>query len=90
MEKFKPKNAALFVICLMNDLVKPCWCLQAGERWRSFDGARRERFIVHIAKLLSHPRVTNEVRRLWIGYWSQCDAELGKRIAARLHEAGKM
>lgn len=29
-----------------------------------------------------------EIRRIWVGYWSQCDAMLGQKIAAKLQSAG--
>jgi len=35
-------------------------------------------------------RCTNEIRRIWVGYWSQCDAGLGQRIAAKLRQAGAL
>ena len=31
-----------------------------------------------------------EVRRVWLGYMSQCDASLGQRIAAKVQAAGSM
>jgi len=31
-----------------------------------------------------------EIRRIWIGYWSQCDAQAGQRIAAKLAAAGAL
>ncbi len=37
--------------------------LQPGERFRSFDPARQERFVTRIADLLLHPRCTQEIRR---------------------------
>ncbi|GAB4823505.1 hypothetical protein N2152v2_010551 [Parachlorella kessleri] len=57
---------------------------QPGERFRSFDPARQERFVTRIADLLLHPRCTQEIRRVWVGYMSQCDASLGQRLAAKL------
>lgn len=57
---------------------------QAGARWRSFDPARRERFIDRLSGMLLDPRCTQEVRRVWVGYWKQADAELGAKVAARL------
>ncbi|GLC39807.1 catalase A [Pleodorina starrii] len=61
---------------------------QAGARWRSFDPARQERFVVRVADMLAHPRCTQEIRRIWVGYWSQADAQLGSRIAAKLQGRG--
>ena len=34
--------------------------------------------------------VPQEVRRVWLGYMSQCDASLGQRIAAKVQAAGSM
>mmetsp|Transcript_3164 Transcript_3164/g.6927 ORF Transcript_3164/g.6927 Transcript_3164/m.6927 type:complete len:493 (+) Transcript_3164:169-1647(+) len=63
---------------------------QAGERWRSFDPARQERFVDRVASFLLDPRCTNEIRRIWVGYWSQCDSNLGQKIAGRLQKAGAL
>ncbi|KAF5837428.1 catalase [Dunaliella salina] len=63
---------------------------QAGERFRSFDPARQERFVGRAAGFLMEPKCTNEIRRIWVGYWSQCDASLGQRIAAKLRQAGAL
>eukprot|EP00803_Ostreobium_quekettii_P011299 evm.model.scf_21EXC.2 EVM.evm.TU.scf_21EXC.2 scf_21EXC:32870-40615(+) len=57
---------------------------QPGERYRSWDPARRERFLQRMADMLLDPRCTREVRRVWLGYWSQCDVQLGQKLAARL------
>jgi len=60
---------------------------QPGARWRSFDEARRERFVKRVAAtLMSSPRVSQEIRRIWVGYWSQADPALGQRIAALLQQ----
>jgi catalase len=62
---------------------------QPGARFRSWDSARQERFITRIAEgLLLDPRTTQEIRRIWVGYLSQCDANLGKRLVAKLKAAG--
>lgn len=63
---------------------------QAGERWRSFDPARQERFVVRVAGMLLDPRCTQEIRRIWVGYWSQADAQLGQKIAAKLMAGGAL
>jgi catalase len=44
---------------------------QAGERFRSFDAARQERFVGRISEMLSDPRVTDKVRETWLTYFSQ-------------------
>ncbi|GIL51758.1 hypothetical protein Vafri_7681 [Volvox africanus] len=61
---------------------------QAGTRWRSFDPARQERFVVRVADMLADPRCTQEIRRIWVGYWSQADPQLGSRVAAKLQGRG--
>lgn len=60
--------------------------MQVGERWRSFDPARRERFVGRVSDALLSDRVAAEVRRIWVGYWSQCDADLGRAVAMRLQK----
>jgi catalase len=31
-----------------------------------------------------------EIRRIWVGYWSQADAQLGQRLAAKLQAGGAL
>lgn len=57
---------------------------QPGARYRTWDPARQERFVQRMADMLLDPRCTKEVRRVWLGYWSQCDVQLGQKLAARL------
>ncbi|KAL4575923.1 hypothetical protein LXL04_012010 [Taraxacum kok-saghyz] len=57
---------------------------QPGERYRSWDPERQERFIYRMVIMLSDPRVTHEPRDIWISYWTQADRSLGQKIAARL------
>jgi catalase len=61
---------------------------QPGERFRSFDPKRQERFVMRITDLLADPRNTAEVRRVWLGYLGQCDATMAARIAAKLQAGG--
>ncbi|KAL4522703.1 hypothetical protein Ndes2526A_g00942 [Nannochloris sp. 'desiccata'] len=64
---------------------------QPGERFRSFDPARQERFVNRIVNdLLLDCRTSQEIRRVWVGYMTQCDQGLGKRIAAKLQAAGAL
>jgi len=64
---------------------------QPGARFRSWDPARQERFINRVTNdLLLDARTTQEIRRVWLGYLTQCDAGLGKRIAAKLQAAGAL
>ncbi|KAJ0759739.1 putative catalase [Helianthus annuus] len=58
---------------------------QPGDRYRSWDLARQERFIVRMCKILSDPRVTHELRSIWISYWTQAYQSLGQKIASRLN-----
>eukprot|EP00762_Andalucia_godoyi_P003049 ANDGO_04144.mRNA.1 Catalase isozyme 1 len=54
---------------------------QAGARFRSFDEARKQRFVTRVSGLLNGPRVTVEIKRIWLHYWTQCDKDLGARLA---------
>lgn len=54
---------------------------QAGDRFRNFDHARQERFIMRVIAKLTRPRVTDEMRSVWFDYWTQADETLGKKIA---------
>ena len=63
---------------------------QPGARFRSFDPARQERFVGRLGDMLLDPRCTQEIRRVWVGYMTQCDAGLGRRLAAKLQAAGAM
>lgn len=60
--------------------------MQAGARWRGFDAGRRERFVNRVSAALMEDRVSNEVRRIWVGYWSQCEPALGRAIADKLQK----
>lgn len=63
---------------------------QPGVRFRSFDPARQDRFIKRIAEMLSDPRVTHEVRSIWISYLTQCDKTLGQRMASHFSMKASM
>lgn len=43
-----------------------------------------------MAGILGDKRATGEIRRVWIGYWSQADAGLGQRLAQKLQSMGAM
>lgn len=43
---------------LQSHTCAPCTPLQAGERWRSFDAARRARFVERVVGMLADPRAT--------------------------------
>ncbi|XP_031482557.1 catalase isozyme 1-like [Nymphaea colorata] len=57
----------------------------AGDRYRSFSADRQERFIQRWVTVLSEPRVTHEIRSIWVSYLSQCDRTLGQKVATRLN-----
>ncbi|KIY96954.1 catalase [Monoraphidium neglectum] len=63
---------------------------QPGERFRAMPRDRQDRFIGRMADILADKRCTAEIRRIWIGYWSQADAGLGQRLAQKLQAAGAM
>ncbi|WOG97709.1 hypothetical protein DCAR_0417050 [Daucus carota subsp. sativus] len=58
---------------------------QAGERYRSFSPDRQERFIGVAVDFLSDPRITHEIRSIWISFWSQVDKSLGQKVASGLN-----
>jgi len=58
--------------------------IQPGERYRSWDPDRQERFIGRMVKALGDPRLTHEIRSIWLSYMSQCDKTLGQKLASRL------
>lgn len=62
---------------------------QAGERFRSFDADRQERFVSRVVDVvLGDSRCTAEIRRVWLGYLTQCDRNLGARVASKLQKSG--
>ncbi|KAH7307310.1 hypothetical protein KP509_22G053600 [Ceratopteris richardii] len=63
---------------------------QAGERYRSFAPDRQERLVGQFADALSDPRVTHEVRNIWLSYLSQADKSLGQKVAMRLNVKSSM
>lgn len=63
---------------------------QPGERFRSWLPDRQERFIRRFADALCDVKVTDEIRSVWISYWSQCDQDLGQRLVKRLNMKSSM
>jgi catalase len=57
---------------------------QPGERWRSFDADRQQRFVDRVVESLNEAGVTKQLKATWIGYWTKCDRDLGARIAKRV------
>jgi catalase len=43
-----------------------------------------------MADMLLDARCTQEIRRIWVGYWSQCDAGYGAKLAQKLQMAGAL
>jgi catalase len=64
--------------------------IQPGERYRTWDHDRQERFIGRMVKALSDPRLTHEIRSIWLSYMSQCDKTLGQKLTARLNTKASM
>jgi len=58
---------------------------QAGDRYRSFSPERQERFLQRFVDSLSDPRVTQEIRSIWVSYCTQADRSLGQKLASRLN-----
>jgi catalase len=58
---------------------------EPGVRYRSWDPARQERFIARFVQALSDPRLTYEIRSIWVSYLSQADKSLGMKVASRLN-----
>ncbi|KAL0686858.1 hypothetical protein Bca4012_086535 [Brassica carinata] len=58
---------------------------EPGERYRYFPPERQERFIRRWIEALSDPRITHEIRSIWISYWSQADKSLGQKLASHLN-----
>lgn len=57
---------------------------QPGERYRSWDADRQERFLKRFVDALAEPRVTHEIRSIWISNWTKADESLGQKLATRL------
>lgn len=57
---------------------------QAGERYRSWEPDRQDRYVSKWVEHLSDPRVTYEIRSIWISYLSQADKSCGQKVASRL------
>ncbi|VAI53359.1 unnamed protein product [Triticum turgidum subsp. durum] len=62
-----------------NDFVQP------GERYRSWAPDRQDRFVRRFADALAHPKVSHELRVIWIDFLSKCDKSCGMKVANRLN-----
>ena len=58
---------------------------EPGVRYRSWDPARQDRFVGRFVKALSDPRLTYEIRSIWVSYLTQADKSLGMKVASRLN-----
>nr|AAC19398.1 root catalase [Mesembryanthemum crystallinum] len=58
---------------------------QPGDRYRSWDPARQERYLARWVKALSDPKVTPEIRGVWVSWLSQSDRSLGMKLANKLN-----
>ncbi|KAJ4824710.1 Carnitine O-acetyltransferase mitochondrial [Turnera subulata] len=58
---------------------------QAGERFRSFAPDRQERFIRRWVHYLSDPKVTYEIRNLWVSWCTQADRNWGQKLGSYLN-----
>jgi len=54
--------------------------IQAGNRWRSFDPERQQRFADRVALTLSGDKVTQELLDIWLSHWNKVDPQLAKMI----------
>ena len=66
------------------------WCAPALLQWRSSASAMPEASAAPPsptappARPLRAPPALQEIRRVWLGMLSQCDAGLGQKLAAKL------
>ncbi|ONK64088.1 uncharacterized protein A4U43_C07F21960 [Asparagus officinalis] len=58
---------------------------QPGERYRSWAPDRQDRFIQRWVEALSHPKVSYELRSIWVSYLAKCDTSLGQKVGNRLN-----
>ncbi|KAG0460569.1 hypothetical protein HPP92_020866 [Vanilla planifolia] len=58
---------------------------QPGERYRSWAPDRQERFIRRWVESLANPKVSHEIRSIWVSYLTKCDASLGQKVGGNLN-----
>uniref|UniRef100_A0A0D9XD66 Catalase immune-responsive domain-containing protein n=1 Tax=Leersia perrieri TaxID=77586 RepID=A0A0D9XD66_9ORYZ len=58
---------------------------QPGERYGSWAPDRQERFVRRFADALAHPKVSPELRAIWIDLISKCDESCGMKVANSLN-----
>ena len=57
---------------------------QAGERYRSFDIERRDRFRDRLLGTLRDPRLTPSITNKIVEFWTNVDSDLGSFLRAGL------
>lgn len=69
---------------------KRCTLSQAKAPWLRLPSMLHHACINACCLVLHHMSsvLLQEIRRIWVGYWSQADAQLGQRLAAKLQAAG--
>ena len=82
---FQPCLAVCFLMnqysnCLVN------WCVH----WLSQVLTCPRLYFLQICFFFSFAFVLQEVRRVWLGYMSQCDSNLGQKLAAKVQAASQM
>ncbi|EFJ36545.1 hypothetical protein SELMODRAFT_79329 [Selaginella moellendorffii] len=67
---------------------------QPGAMFRSWPADRQDlkplSQLVIVVDALSDPRVTHEIRSIWLSYWSQADRMLGQKIATKFNVKANM
>jgi catalase len=58
---------------------------EAGDRYRSWAPDRQERFIGRWIEALSDPRLTHEIRSIWVSWLAKADSSLGQKLSSRLN-----
>lgn len=58
---------------------------QPGDRYRSWAPDRQDRCVRRWVEVLSDPRVTHEIRSIWVSYLSQADRSLGQKVSSRIN-----
>ncbi|XP_042059244.1 catalase-like [Salvia splendens] len=58
---------------------------EPGVRYRSWAPDRQDRYVKRWVDALSDPRITHEIRAIWITWWTQVDKSLGQKLASRLN-----
>jgi hypothetical protein len=48
---------------------------------------RRERFLEHVLGWLTDPKLTQEVRNVWLDIWTRVDADLGAEVRDKVKDA---